>query len=109
MIPANTSNENMQLAAYQLGAIKGGFSQVTESTVTNGAELAYLAAPAAKEPKITTRKQGPIDSEVFVVEIESIAQGMGAATFIATVNEKCKGCPVRSSCPIQSDGKSVIE
>ena len=109
MIPANTSNENMQLAAYQLGAIKGGFSQVTESTVTNGAELAYLAAPAAKEPKITTRKQGTIDSEVFVVEIESIAQGMGAATFIATVNEKCKGCPVRSSCPIQSDGKSVIE
>ena len=109
MIPAATSNENMQLAAYQLGAIKGGFSQVTESTVTNGAELAYLAAPAAKEPKITTRKQGTIDSEVFVVEIESIAQGMGAATFIATVNEKCKGCPVRSSCPIQSDGKSVIE
>ena len=109
MIAASTSNENMQLAAYQLGAIKGGFSKVTDSTVTNGAELAYLAAPAAKEPKITTRKQGPIDSEVFVVEIESIAQGMGAATFIATVNEKCKGCPVRSSCPIQSDGKSVIE
>jgi superfamily I DNA/RNA helicase/RecB family exonuclease len=109
MIAAKTSNENMQLAAYQLGAIKGGFSKVTDSTVTNGAELAYLAAPAAKEPRITTRKQGPIDSGVFVVEIEAIAEGMGAATFIATVNEKCKGCPVRSSCPIQSDGKSVIE
>ena len=109
MIPATGSNENMQLAAYQLGAIKGGFSKITDSTTTTGAELAYLAAPAAKDPKITTRKQGVIDAEVFAQEIEVIANGMGAATFFATDNAKCDGCPVRTSCPIQSDGKSVIE
>jgi superfamily I DNA/RNA helicase/RecB family exonuclease len=109
MIPATGSNENMQLAAYQLGAIKGGFSKITDSTTTTGAELAYLAAPAAREPKITIRDQGIINEEVFENEIKIIAEGMGSATFFATDNIKCDGCPVRTSCPIQNDGKSVIE
>ena len=109
MIPATGSNENMQLAAYQLGAIKGGFSKITDSTTTTGAELAYLGAPAAREPKISIRNQGVINAEIFVEEIKNIAEGMGAATFFATDNAKCDGCPVRTSCPIQSDGKSVIE
>jgi hypothetical protein len=109
MIPATGSNENMQLAAYQLGAIKGGFSKITDSTTTTGAELVYLAAPAAREPKISIRDQGVINAEIFEDEIKIIAEGMGSATFFATNNIKCDGCPVRTSCPIQSDGKSVIE
>jgi RecB family exonuclease len=109
MIPATGSNENMQLAAYQLGAIRGGFSKITDSTTTTGAELAYLAAPAAREPKITIRNQGVINAEIFEEEVKNIAEGMGSATFIATNNIKCDGCPVRTSCPIQSDGKTVIE
>ena len=109
MIPDKGSDENMQLAAYQLGAIKGGFSKITDSTTTTGAELVYLANSASKEPKIKTRKQGVINAESFEIEIKKIAEGMGASTFLATVNEKCSGCPVRTSCPAQSDGKSVIE
>jgi len=33
---------------------------------------------------------------------------MGAAAFFATINKRCKGCPVRKSCPVQSDGRTVI-
>jgi hypothetical protein len=34
---------------------------------------------------------------------------MAAATFFATVNKRCKGCSVRKSCPVQSDGRAVNE
>jgi hypothetical protein len=41
--------------------------------------------------------------------LNEIAEGMGAAHFFATVNKRCKGCPVRKSCPVQNDGRTVIE
>jgi RecB family exonuclease len=50
-----------------------------------------------------------IDLEETKQTIETIGEGMGAATFFATVNKRCKGCPVRKSCPVQSDGRAVIE
>jgi hypothetical protein len=57
----------------------------------------------------TMRPQYAIDLEDTKATIETISEGMGAATFFATVNKRCKGCPVRNSCPVQSDGRAVIE
>ena len=49
------------------------------------------------------------EKEEFKEEIQGIAEGMGAHQFLASINDRCKNCAVRSACPIQSDGRMVME
>ena len=96
------AKENLQLKSYQVGIAEGGF---TQGQVSAGAELVYLGTDAASA---TIRPQHGIDIEEVKTQLNEIADGMGAATFFATINKRCKGCPVRKSCPVQSDGRTVI-
>jgi superfamily I DNA/RNA helicase/RecB family exonuclease len=102
-ISKDEAKKNLQLASYQLGIAEGGF---TEGTTSAGAELVYLGTGTAGA---TIRQQYTIDLVETKETIEKIGEGMAAAIFFATVNKRCKGCPVRNSCPVQSDGRSVIE
>jgi superfamily I DNA/RNA helicase/RecB family exonuclease len=102
-ISKDDAKKNLQLASYQLGVAEGGFADGTKSS---GAELVYLGTSSAGA---SIRQQYAIDLEETKATIETIGEGMGAATFFATVNKRCKGCPVRKSCPVQSDGRAVIE
>ncbi len=99
-------DQNLQLAAYQLGVIKGGLAQISSSQITSGAELVYLAKDTVK---VSRRTQFVINPDNFIERISIIAEGMGASSFTATINSRCKKCPVRSSCPLQSDGRTVIQ
>jgi superfamily I DNA/RNA helicase/CRISPR/Cas system-associated exonuclease Cas4 (RecB family) len=102
-ISKEEAKNNLQLASYQLGIAEGGFSDGVKSA---GAELVYLGTNSAGA---TIREQRSIDLEEIKEKIEDIGEGMGAATFFATVNKRCKGCSVRKSCPVQSDGRAVNE
>jgi len=102
-ISLKDAKENLQLASYQVGIAEGGFAQ---GNVSAGAELVYLGTSTAGA---TLRPQHVIDVEATKEKLNEIADGMGAATFFATVNKRCKGCPVRKSCPVQNDGRTVIE
>jgi RecB family exonuclease len=102
-ISKEDAKKNLQLASYQLGVSEGGFADGTKSA---GAELVYLGTSSTGA---SIRQQYAIDLEETKATIETIGEGMGAATFFATVNKRCKGCPVRKSCPVQSDGRAVIE
>jgi superfamily I DNA/RNA helicase/RecB family exonuclease len=102
-ISLKEAKENLQLASYQVGIAEGGF---TQGTVSAGAELVYLGTTSAGA---TLRPQHVIDVEATKEKLNEIAEGMGAAHFFATVNKRCKGCPVRKSCPVQNDGRTVIE
>ncbi|CAN2219089.1 UvrD Superfamily I DNA and RNA helicases [Candidatus Nanopelagicaceae bacterium] len=102
-ISKEDAKKNLQLASYQLGVAEGGFADGNKSS---GAELVYLGTSTAGA---SIRQQYAIDLEETKATIETIGEGMGAATFFATVNKRCKGCPVRKSCPVQSDGRAVIE
>jgi superfamily I DNA/RNA helicase/RecB family exonuclease len=102
-ISLKEAKENLQLASYQVGIAEGGF---TQGTVSAGAELVYLGTSTAGA---TLRPQHVIDVEATKEKLNEIAEGMGAANFFATVNKRCKGCPVRKSCPVQNDGRTVIE
>jgi len=102
-ISLKEAKENLQLASYQVGIAEGGF---TQGTVSAGAELVYLGTTSAGA---TLRPQHVIDVEATKEKLNEIADGMGAAHFFATVNKRCKGCPVRKSCPVQNDGRTVIE
>ncbi len=39
--------------------------------------------------------------------MQRTADGMGAATFVAAANPNCTMCPVKSSCPIQPEGRTL--
>ena len=106
MIKKEEAKSNLQLACYQLAVALDGFEKKLSGTTSTGAELVYLAKDSVK---VTTRQQFIIDQVEVKAKIEEIAEGMGAATFQARINEMCERCVVKAACPIQSEGRAVIE
>ncbi len=100
------AKENLQLKSYQIAITEGGFKAHHASTTSSGAALVYLGHDVQK---ISSREQEPIDIQAARTQIEGIAQSMGAAQFVAATNKRCKECPVKSSCPIKAEGRTVIE
>jgi ATP-dependent exoDNAse (exonuclease V) beta subunit len=105
-ITAEKAKENLQLACYQLAVALDGFEKKLSSTSSSGAELVYLAKDSVK---VTTRQQYKIDEVEVKAKIEEIAEGMGAESFQARINTMCENCVVKACCPIQSQGRTVIE
>ena len=105
-ITAEKAKENLQLACYQLAVALDGFEKKLATTSSSGAELVYLAKDSVK---VTTRQQFKIDEAEVKAKIEKIAEGMGADTFQARINTMCENCVVKACCPIQIQGRTVIE
>ena len=105
-ITKDEASTNLQMQAYQLAVIEGGFSAIHESRASAGAELVYLGS---KTIEATTRRQPSVDAEEIRAEIMEIAEAMSGHEFLATINKRCNQCNVRNACPIQSEGRSVIE
>ncbi|HEY3292886.1 MAG TPA: PD-(D/E)XK nuclease family protein, partial [Candidatus Nanopelagicaceae bacterium] len=97
---------NLQMQAYQLAVIEGGFSDKHESRISAGAELVYLGSTAIDA---TTRRQPPVDADEIRAQVSEIAEGMSGSEFLATINKRCNQCDVRNACPIQSEGRTVME
>jgi ATP-dependent exoDNAse (exonuclease V) beta subunit len=97
---------NLQLACYQLGIIMGGFGEKISGDQTSGSHLVFLAH---ETKEVATRVRPVIDADEVRQQLTIIGQGMSASTFTATVNEMCPRCVVRSSCPVQPSGQSVIQ
>ena len=105
-ISKNDAITNLQMQAYQLGVIEGGFSEKHSSRSSAGAELVYLGSKTAEA---STRRQPPVDADEIREEIKDIAEGMSGSQFLATINQRCNQCDVRNACPIQSEGRVVME
>ncbi len=99
--------EHPQLAAYQAAIEAGAFE---ESSEPGGASLVQLGGD-----RVTAKEQGqPALSETedpgWAREmIHRTAQTMAASTFQAVVNNKCRVCPVRTSCPVSGSGRHVTD
>ncbi|UWZ55578.1 ATP-dependent helicase [Dactylosporangium aurantiacum] len=105
-IPANANlAEHPQLAAYQAAIELGAFE---ESTVPGGAALVQLGGEtsAARE-----QVQPPLgeagDPNWAQALVKKTAKTMAASTFDAVVNNKCRVCPVKTSCPVSGKGRHV--
>jgi len=98
--------ENKQLSAYQLGLLAGGFTDLPDDASVSGAGMLYLKK---KTIEIATINQSPIDPVAVEAELRQTAEEMTAATFKAVINDRCSTCQVRALCPLQSEGRSVIE
>jgi len=105
-ISTNEAEENKQLSAYQLAVAKGGFKGLPDDAQTGGAGLLFLKKDSGKNETVD---QDAIIPEITQAEIIESAAGMSAATFTAVVNKRCRTCALKSLCPLQSQGRSVIE
>jgi superfamily I DNA/RNA helicase/RecB family exonuclease len=98
-----------QLAAYQLAAEEGAFAE-TGLHESGGAALVQLGkgalARAARE-----QQQPPLSSYADPgwarQLVTQVAEGMAGSAFQAMGNDYCTFCPVRTSCPVQDDGRAV--
>jgi superfamily I DNA/RNA helicase/RecB family exonuclease len=97
--------ENLQLACYQLAVVLNGFEKKFESPQISGSHLVFLGH---ETKDVATRERPPIVVESVTTKIGSIADQMAAPTFVAKKNDFCSFCPVKSSCPVHLQGRSVI-
>lgn len=101
---------NPQLGAYQL-AVEEGALDLPEGTVSKGASLVYVGtdtkgASVRDQPALAPDPDGASWARDTV---EGAADTMAAASFSARANELCDSCGVRRSCPLQPEGRKVVE
>jgi RecB family exonuclease len=102
--------ENPQLGAYQL-AVEEGALDLPEGTVSKGASLVYVgtetvSASVRNQPALVPDSDGNSWARDTV---EGAADTMAAARFAAKSNDLCEVCAVRRSCPLQPEGRKVVE
>ena len=97
---------NKQLQSYQLAVVNNGFENKLAHQEVAGAQLIYVGDHKVKS--VQERVQAKVDAKAVTDEISQIAQDMSKSSFVATINERCRSCAVKSSCPIQPAGRSVI-
>ncbi|MFC7406417.1 PD-(D/E)XK nuclease family protein [Georgenia alba] len=93
-----------QLGTYQVAVESGAFGDVRAA----GARLVYLGTGA----RGATLRQQPALAEAEDPRwahdlLAEAAETMGGSVFVAVVNDRCRTCPVRTSCPLQEDGGRV--
>ncbi len=96
-----------QLGAYQLAVEHGGFPELG----TRSAGAALLQLGKAANIGTTLSLQVPLardDDPSWAADLlAAVADGMAGASFTATVTERCRICPVKTSCPAQPEGRSI--
>ncbi|CAM4090474.1 ATP-dependent helicase [Janibacter anophelis] len=102
---AKELEEHPQLGSYQVAIAEGGFAG--HGTEVAGAALAHLGR--ARNQRNAVQSQASItdaeDPRRFHDLIVRTADGMAAATFAAQPEDnRCRICPVRSSCPAHEEG-----
>ena len=108
---------NAQLATYQAAIALGAFAsdksipespdadRRPETLRPGGAELVYLRSG---RPKVL--HQDPLTPESttqWLGSIREVAVHLAAASASARENPRCERCPVRTSCPLQNEGRQV--
>lgn len=97
-----------QLGAYQAAVEAGAFAE--HGVEPGGASLVQLGTPT-KEAK--EQVQPPLyaadDPGWAGGLVRRTGQVMAAASFAAVRNDRCRVCPVRTSCPITGQGRQVVE
>ncbi|GHJ50202.1 DNA helicase [Catellatospora sp. TT07R-123] len=99
--------EHPQLGAYQVAVEAGGFP---EGDVSGGAALVQLGTThkdAKEQVQEAIGESG--DPNWAHAMVHRTAATMAASTFVAKVNDKCRMCPVKSSCPVSGKGRQVVE
>jgi RecB family exonuclease len=101
----DAASENIQLACYQLAVILNAFEKKFDNPQVSGSHLVFLGH---ETKEIATRERAPIVVDEISIHLQSVAQKMSTPVFIARENDFCGNCPVRPSCPLHLEGRTVI-
>ena len=104
-ITKEKAEANLQLACYQLAVVLNAFEKKFDDPQVSGSHLVFLGHETTK---IAALPRSPIIVEEVEAKIAEIADGMSAPYFVAKKNEFCGTCPVKTSCPVHIEGRSVI-
>ena len=105
-ISKKKAEDHKQLAGYQLAVYEEAFSGDSPGSQSAGAELLFLGT----DGKSASAKPQPVkDHETIKAEVIAAADAMSANEFTATVNDRCRMCAVKGLCPIQPQGRTVID
>lgn len=96
-----------QLAVYQLALSLGALAEQVDvpSTDVGGAELVYLATGVPR-----TREQAAQNTDAgreWIGRLHDLADESVGPRYVARAGAHCDRCPVRSSCPLQPEGRQV--
>ena len=98
---------NAQLGAYQAAVEHGAFAD--HGTVSAGAALLQVGKAAGI--RTTLQQQVPLtadDDPGWASRlVTDTAEGMAGSDFTATIGPACTFCSVRSSCPVQPEGRAI--
>jgi superfamily I DNA/RNA helicase/RecB family exonuclease len=102
--------EHPQLGVYQWAVERGAFPEATVRG-SGGASLVQLgkAAGAGAKEQAQPALRDAEDPDWAARLVSRAAAGMAGAAFHARENGYCERCPVRSSCPLQEEGRQVVD
>ncbi|PZG39887.1 ATP-dependent DNA helicase [Spongiactinospora gelatinilytica] len=97
-----------QLGVYQLAALLGAFRR-HGMIEPGGAALVQVGKAAGKDAREQRQRALADDENPEWAKdmVDTVAAGMSSPFFQATVNDGCRTCAVRSSCPVSEDGGHV--
>jgi RecB family exonuclease len=97
-----------QLGAYQLAVALGAFDGLAPGAESGGAALVQLGSSHKTAKEQHQRALADAEDPGWAEELVTrVAEGMAGSVFTAVVNDRCKTCPVRTSCPANADGTQV--
>ncbi|MGW0804396.1 ATP-dependent helicase [Nonomuraea sp. NPDC002799] len=106
---AGDLDRHPQLGVYQLAALLGAFAR-HGMTEPGGAALVQLGKAAGKNAALE-QQQGALaddkDPGWAGDLVDTVATGMSGPFFQAQVNDGCRTCAARSSCPVNDNGGQV--
>ncbi|MEJ6573780.1 MAG: ATP-dependent DNA helicase [Actinomycetes bacterium] len=105
-ITKKKAEEHKQLAGYQLAVYEQAFTDESPGKQSAGAELLFLGTDSKSA---AAKPQTVKDHETIKAEVIAAADAMSANEFTATVNDRCRMCAVKGLCPIQPQGRMVID
>jgi superfamily I DNA/RNA helicase/RecB family exonuclease len=96
-----------QLGAYQVAVEHGAFA--AHGTVSAGAALLQVGKAAGIKTTLQQQVALSVDDEPgwAAALVTATAEGMAGSDFTATIGPVCTFCSVRSSCPLQPEGKVI--
>lgn len=96
-----------QLGAYQLAAERGAFDKHGTSGAGGAALLQLKSGKKAKEQ--LQRALDDDEEPTWAADLVGrVVEGMSGSAFPAQVNEHCRTCAVRTSCPLWPQGQGVL-
>ena len=96
-----------QLGVYQVAVELGAFADLG-LTVSGGASLLQLKQTRSADEQAQVALGEDAEPGWAQQLLDRVVTGMGGSAFPATVNDGCRTCSVRTSCPVWPEGEGVL-